>query len=226
MPCNRFCEIHKFLHFADNEAFDCNTHTNPKLHKIWPVLQPLNELFQRAVTPGRDIVSDETLMLFKGRLGWRQYMLKKRSHFEVKSYLLCESSLGYIWSQIIYTGKGTVFEAKYIYLSQSIQVVMSLTKPLLKQGYCLITDNFYTSPELAYILLWNCKTKPKRNASRIKKRESQKVKMLLFVEIKVLAMKWKDEKDVTMLSTVHTNHMVDVQCHNKVVKKPNCQRLQ
>ncbi|KFM75059.1 PiggyBac transposable element-derived protein 4, partial [Stegodyphus mimosarum] len=35
MPCNRFYEIQKFLHFVDNEAFDCNSHPNPKLHKIW-----------------------------------------------------------------------------------------------------------------------------------------------------------------------------------------------
>ncbi|XP_035223963.1 piggyBac transposable element-derived protein 4-like [Stegodyphus dumicola] len=127
MPCNRFYEIHKFLHFVDNEDFDCNTHPNLKLYKVCPVLQHLNELFQRAVTPGHDIVIDETL--FKGRLGWRQYMPKKRSRYEVKSYL-CESSSGCIWSQIIHTGKGMVFDAKYKDLPQSVQVVIKLLSSL------------------------------------------------------------------------------------------------
>ncbi|GFV90462.1 piggyBac transposable element-derived protein 4 [Trichonephila clavipes] len=72
------------------------------------MLEHLNEWFQEAVTPGRDIVIDETLILYKGRLEWRQNMPKKGSHFSVKSYLLWKSSSEYIWSQIIYTGKGTV----------------------------------------------------------------------------------------------------------------------
>ncbi|GFY56543.1 piggyBac transposable element-derived protein 4 [Trichonephila inaurata madagascariensis] len=138
MPYNRFCEIHVSAFRKYNETFYPKTYPNPKLYKVWPVLEHLNELFQRAVTLGLDIVIDETLMLYKGCLGWRQYMPKKRSHFGVKSYLLCESSSGCIWSQIIYTGKGTLFDHKYKNLPQSIQVVISVIKPLLRQGYSLI----------------------------------------------------------------------------------------
>uniref|UniRef100_A0A182S095 DDE_Tnp_1_7 domain-containing protein n=1 Tax=Anopheles funestus TaxID=62324 RepID=A0A182S095_ANOFN len=34
-----------------------------------------------------------------------------------------------------------------------VQVVLKLMKPILNKGHCLTTDNFYTSPRLAEILL-------------------------------------------------------------------------
>lgn len=58
------------------------------------------------------------------------------------------------------------------------------------------------------------------------KKKIAKGETVAFYHDKVLAMKWKDKKDVMMLSTLHTNDMVDVQCQNKVVKKPTIIRDQ
>jgi len=44
----------------------------------------------------RDISVDESLMLWKGQLGFRQYIPIKRARFGIKSYELCESGSGYI----------------------------------------------------------------------------------------------------------------------------------
>ncbi|CAL1269764.1 unnamed protein product [Larinioides sclopetarius] len=92
-------------------------------------------------------------MLYKGRLGWIQYMPLKRSRFGIKTFMLCESKTGYIFSSIVYTGKGTKIDTDFEHLGMSGQVVMSLMKPLLGKGYCLINDNYYTSPQLADILV-------------------------------------------------------------------------
>ncbi|GFU38551.1 piggyBac transposable element-derived protein 4 [Trichonephila clavipes] len=62
--------IYRFLHFSDNETFVTETHECPKLSKIWPVLKYLTIPFKKVVTPDRDVTIDESLMLFKGRLGW------------------------------------------------------------------------------------------------------------------------------------------------------------
>ncbi|GFU35172.1 piggyBac transposable element-derived protein 4 [Trichonephila clavipes] len=109
--------------------------------------------FKEVVTPDRDVTIDESLMLFKERLGWKQYMPLKRSRFGIKSYMLCESKSGYVWSLIIYTGRGTLFDEKYKHMCMSSQVVMTLMEPLLNKGHCLTTDNFYSSPVLADILI-------------------------------------------------------------------------
>ncbi|GFU15916.1 piggyBac transposable element-derived protein 4 [Trichonephila clavipes] len=94
MSYRRFNLIYRFLHFSDNETFVTETHECPKLSKIWPVLKYLTIRFKEVVTPDRDVTIDESLMLFKGRLGWKQYMPLKRSRFGIKSYMLCESKSG------------------------------------------------------------------------------------------------------------------------------------
>ncbi|GFW33581.1 chromatin-remodeling ATPase INO80 [Trichonephila clavipes] len=79
MSYRRFNLIYRFLHFSDNETFVTETHECPKLSKIWPVLKYLTIRFKEVVKPDRDVTIDESLMLFKGRLGWKQYMPLKRS---------------------------------------------------------------------------------------------------------------------------------------------------
>lgn len=73
MGRDRFMLIMKFLHFTDNEA-PVDGHPNPKLRKHWPVLTKLTEKFQTLYTPERNVSVDESLLRFKGRLSWKQYM--------------------------------------------------------------------------------------------------------------------------------------------------------
>lgn len=104
MSRDRFMLIMKFLHFTDNEA-PVDGHPNPKLRKLWPVLTRMTEMFQTLYTPERDVSVDESLLRFKGRLSWKQYMPLKRARFGVKFFVLCESSSGYIWNMLMYMGK-------------------------------------------------------------------------------------------------------------------------
>ena len=78
-------------------------------------------------------------------------MSLKASKFGIKSYELCESSSGYLWSFIIYTGKDTVFQTAYISdtTTKTAEIVLSFVQPLLKKGHMLWMDNFYNSPALA-----------------------------------------------------------------------------
>lgn len=57
-------------------------------------------------------------------------------------------------------------------------------------------------------------TKSMLGADTVEKAES-----IDFCWGKVLAIKWADKKDVTMLSIVHTSNMVDVMYHNKLGRK-------
>ncbi|XP_040070609.1 piggyBac transposable element-derived protein 4-like [Ixodes scapularis] len=104
MSRDRFMLIMKFLHFTDNEA-PVDGHPNPKLRKLWSVLTRMTEMFQTLYTPERDVSVDESLLRFKGRLSWKQYMPLKRARFGVKFFVLCESSSGYIWNMLMYMGK-------------------------------------------------------------------------------------------------------------------------
>src|SRR5215510_1156610 len=138
------------MHFNNN----CNTGTYQgpsKLFKIYPVLSHLNTKFQSLYLPGQNIAIDESLMLWTGRLSFRQYIPLKSSKFGIKSYELCESSSGYLWSFIIYTGKDTVFQTAFLSgdTNKTAAIVLSLVEPLLEKGRTLWMDNFYNSPTLA-----------------------------------------------------------------------------
>ena len=189
MSYKRFQALKRHLHFSDNAQFDAETHPNSKLNKIFPVYELLVRKFQSLYMPGRDVTIDESLMLYKGRLGWVQYIPLKRARFGIKLFLLCESKSGYVWSMIIYTGKGTQLNPLYEGMPVSSQVVLSLMQPLLGNEHCVITDNFYTSPQLVDHLINNdtdiygtVKPTRKEMPPEMKKKKSKKEKFRHFNE--------------------------------------------
>ncbi|KAF8789082.1 PiggyBac transposable element-derived protein like [Argiope bruennichi] len=208
MSHRRFCLLQRYLHFSDNAAFDPQNHECPKLVKVWPVLKHLNEKFSETVTPERDVTIDEILMLFKGRLGWKQFIPLKRARFGVKCFMLCESISGYIWSIIIYTDKDTILKPENSKLCFSSQIVLTMMEPLLHKGYCLTIDNYYSSPELADKLV-SCRTdtygtlnlKRKEVLKEMQKKKLKKGEIIAFQRGKVTVMKWMDQKKVSLLST-------------------------
>jgi len=123
MTEKRFHLLLKFLHFADNSKFDPDQRKK-KLYKIQPILDHLKSKFSSVYTPERSICVDESLILWKGRLGWIQYIPSKRSRFEVKIYKLCESSTGYLWNFIVYTGKDTIYGQRHPREKTSSRIVL------------------------------------------------------------------------------------------------------
>ncbi|XP_071053828.1 piggyBac transposable element-derived protein 4-like [Onthophagus taurus] len=226
----RFYQIQRYLHFADNVTYNSATHPHPKLNKIWPVYENLNGKFSSLYIPERDVSIDESLMMYKGRLSWIQYLPLKRARFGIKLYLLCESKSGYVHSSIIYAGKGTLISNKYKNWPMSSQIVLSLMEPLLNLGYCVTTDNFYTSPQLADFLAqrktdsygtmrMNRQEVPKE----IREKKLKKGEITAFQRGKVMVLKWRDKKDVCMLSTVHNSARETTKKRDKdggLIKKP------
>jgi len=225
----RFSLIMKFLHFCNNDDFDANTHPAPKLKKIWEVYQMLLHKFQSTYTPQRDLSIDESMMAYKGRLGWVQYIPSKRARFGVKFFTLCESQTGYIWNSIIYCGKGTTFNEKYAQYGLSMSSVLSLVDALLGKGYCVTVDNFYTSPELLDILIRNktdaygtVRSNRRNLPSDFTRDKLKKGEVRAWQKGKMLALRWRDKKDICLLSTVHNATSSTVKTKGgKDVQKPN-----
>lgn len=182
----------------------------------------------KCYVPRQDVSIDESLMLFKGRLGWVQYIPMKRRRFGVKYFMLCEAKTGYVWKLIIYVGKGTQFDEDFSDLQVSSHVVMSLMKPLLGKGYCVTLDNYYNSPQLADMLLRNktdvygtLRKTRKEVPEELKKEKLKKGEVVAFQRGKVMILRWKDKKDVVMISTIHNPAMQDVQKRCGIITKPS-----
>lgn len=216
MSGRRFELLHKFLHFVDNDSID-NTAPTRKLAKISLLIDMVLAKFQSNYIPEKNISIDESLLGWKGNLGWVQYIPTKRKRFGMKFYELCESESGYIWNFFVYTGTGTQYNEKYEDLPVTSKIVMTLLDPLLDKGYCLYIDNYYSSPSLSDLLctkLTDCvgtvRMNRKEMPKNVKDAKLKKGEIACAFRRKTMALKWKDKRDVGILSSIHDNAMVQV----------------
>ena len=107
MRRDRFYLILKFLHYNNNEddSYDENDDDRDRLHKLRPFINALRKRFQNVYSPGQHLSVNKSLVLFKGRLHFKQFIRTKRVRFGIKNYELCTSD-GITIDFIIYCGKG------------------------------------------------------------------------------------------------------------------------
>ena len=74
------------------------------LFKLQPFADPLITNFQAAFTLGYEVSVDESMIGFKGRLWFIQYMPKKHTKWGMKAYVLAESITEYTYNWRPYTG--------------------------------------------------------------------------------------------------------------------------
>ncbi|CAH1960999.1 unnamed protein product [Acanthoscelides obtectus] len=142
MSRNRFELLLRVLHFNDNEIID----KNDRLGKLSPLLENLTNKFKEVYVPEKSVCIDETLVPFRGRLSFRQYIKNKRFKFGIKLYKLCCKD-GYTYDIKVYCGKD-----KHSEKPATVSTVLSLMEPLLDHGRILYTGNYYTSVSLAHEL--------------------------------------------------------------------------
>lgn len=202
MSLKRYQIIMRFLHFSNNEE----ANPSDKLGKIRPIIEYIENKFLKNYTPDRDISVDESLMKFRGRLSYIQFIRTKRARFGIKVFKLCESKTGYCSSFEIYTGKKTMPQG----VLASEEIVMKLAAPFLDKGYTIYLDNWYSSPSLYSRLLsrytyavgtvkMNRKHMPKVDDVELKRGEAiqKNSQGILFI-------RWVDKKNVNTLSTLHS----------------------
>lgn len=223
----RFHLLLKFLHFVDNSTIDTAL-PNQKLAKLAPVLDHLKEKFMTVYIPEKNIAIDESLIGWKGRLGWKQYIPSKPKRFGIKLFSLCESSSGYLYNFLFYTGADTAYGNKYANEPKTSRVVLELADPLLDKGHCLFLDNYYSSVDLVDKLVRrrtdcigtmriNRKGLPQEMKTKLNKGET-----IAMYRRKIMVQKWRDKKDVLMISTLHDNTMRTVTKRNTEIQKPSC----
>jgi hypothetical protein len=61
----------------------------------------LNDAYAKYYSPTEHLTVDEIIVLFKGRVVFKQYILKKHKHFGIKVYKLCDSE-GYTYDMRVY----------------------------------------------------------------------------------------------------------------------------
>ncbi|XP_042871046.1 piggyBac transposable element-derived protein 4-like [Penaeus japonicus] len=150
-------------------------------------------------------------MLWKGRLGFRQYIPSKRHRYGIKAFVLCDCQTGYILDIIPYTGKDTALD-RHADVGVSGSVVLTMLGPYKGRGHIVYLDNWYSSPllfsNLHALKIGACGTvrSNRKHLPTFPKLKKGEVKS--YHANNVLALKWNDRKDVTLLTTVHNDEIV------------------
>lgn len=229
MKRDRFLIILKLIHFSDNDNVPIE---KDSLLKIRAIVDHLRNKFKEGFVPNKNLCIDESLMLFRGRIFFKQYIPSKRHRFGIKLFLLCDCDTGYILDFIIYTGATSDikdFTDRYD-IGKSGSIVMSLLEPYVEKGHMLYIDNWYTSPNLLETLHKKrtnaCGTvkSTRKNMPKINEKLSKGEFTYRSCE-KLLAVRYKDKREVNMLSSSHIPDMKSVGLDWKTgrqILKPSC----
>ena len=132
--------------------------------------------FQNLFCPEEDMVIDETLVPWKGRFTFRQYIPNKTHRYGVTLFKLC-SLAGYTWSVKVYSGKSSAGKRE---IGLSKTVYKELMKDLVDQGRTLYVDNFYTS----YNLVQYCQEKKTYLVGTLRANKNHMPKEVLNAKLK------------------------------------------
>ena len=222
---HRYGQILRFLHFADNN----NPNEQDRLWKIRNVFQDFVHKFTKFYNPLQKLVIDESLVLFKGKVKFTQYIPSKRHRFGIKLFVLCDCETGIVLDIIVYTASDVVIPKDPVH-GVSGAVVKKLLDKHLDKGHILYTDNWYTSPNLSAYLYHRktgtCGTVKKNRKNFPVFENIAKGTCSLKKSNNLLAVKWNDKRDVHMITTEHAGAMINSGKNdyrtNEPLKKPDC----
>lgn len=227
MSRDRYAFLLRNLYFSEVQSEKSN-----RLTKIRELCDKLCSSFANCFTPFRNLRIDESLLLYKGRLSFKQYIPSKRNRFGIKSFVLCDCKTGFVLNFVVYAGSDSdITKMDDKYLGKSAEVVLTLLKSYLGKGHTLFVDNWYTSPTL-FSYLYNNKTnacgtvKPRRKDMPVMSEKLESGELSFRSSSNMLAVKWKDKRDVYVLSTCHSADYVTTKKINyrtgERVQKPSC----
>lgn len=188
-------------------ALNVQTDERPEsIFKIKPLIDLFNQSMCSIYYPAKNIAIDESLILWKGRLSFRQYLKGKRHRYGIKLYILADMH-GIIQKIHLYAGSGdqTVGGRNHVN-----KVVMLLLEKYINKGHSLYVDNFYTSVVLAEELLnkntyvtgtlrANRAGNPNLIHNKLKAGES----CIMHNRKNIVVTKWLDKREILFLSSEH-----------------------
>lgn len=216
MSCNRWEEIKRFLHFADNnDAIAAGNPGHDKLFKIRPLLSKLRD--QLLKVPKEEYLAiDEQIIPTKARSTIKQYNPQKPHKWGYKAFVLSGVS-GFSYDYEIFAGsQSNIVPNDFPNLGVSSNVVLRLTQTVPRHiNHKIFFDNWFNSVPLQIYLAQhgmlplgtvrinrvpNCNM-PKETELKKNGRGAMVEKVATIDGTKISVVTWYDNKLVNILST-------------------------
>ncbi|KAJ8391362.1 hypothetical protein AAFF_G00089920 [Aldrovandia affinis] len=214
----RFKLMERLVHFNDNTQIPGTIH---RFFKIRPLFSFLNTAFKsEPQTPKQSV--DEVMVAYKGKTAGnlRQYIKNKLDKWGFKLFARASED-GFIHDMVLYQGKTTLkvhgvpLMPEQNAMGATSQIVSVLASTMSSSTTTAIfADNFFTSLEIVrYLKDKNCRYTATARDNRISKPPLKSSKEMekkavprgtcdhVTSDDGILALRWKDNKVVTLLST-------------------------
>ncbi|XP_047543237.1 piggyBac transposable element-derived protein 3-like [Vanessa atalanta] len=118
---------------------------------IRTIFEKFVDCCQKAYTPNEYMTIDEMLFAFRGRCGFRVYILSKPAKYGIKVQALVDAKSFYTVNLEVYAGKQPT--GPYFVSNKAYDVVDRLVQPISCTNRNITFDNWFTSYELVVHLL-------------------------------------------------------------------------
>ena len=222
---NTFQTILSNLQVVDNaQNLPPNARNWDPLFKVRPMIDMMDRTFLQCYKSGRDLSFDEGCCPYKGRVKFRVYNPNKPAKFHLKLFEVSDARTGYCMGFEVYAGKKQTRCANNARVldqscNETTKVVVGLMDKcrLLDKGHHVFMDNYYSSPELFEELhsrdtfaAGTVRSSRKHLPKAVTKTKLKKPGECIFRRNgALLCFKWREKKDVTMLTTIHEAVMVE-----------------
>ncbi|XP_025191153.1 piggyBac transposable element-derived protein 4-like [Melanaphis sacchari] len=186
------------LHFCKNPKLENGIQNVNRIYKIEPVLNYFNNRINEVYQPSTNLSLDESMVLWRGRLLFRQYIKNKRHKYGVKLYMT-----------------HTEFVVEQLLLEDHFY-----------KGHSLFMDNYYNSVNLAHKLLEKktyCTGTLRSNGinnpkSVIEKKIQVGESICNYMSDGVCVVKWKDRREVLTISSEFKGETVEATNRRGTIK--------
>jgi len=240
MRRNRFLQIQRFIHMADNT--DINE--ADKAWKLRPLMNAIKEKCLANFQPVQDLSYDETMIKYYGRHGCKQFIRGKPIRFGYKMWSL-NSKDGYLVNFDLYQGndpKADIDISKLVGKCAAPMVLMLKELPQPRLPYNIYIDNLFTGFNLlAYLKNLGygavgtirenriSKSCPITGKNQFQKKKRGEYEHIIEKNDGILLVRWMDNSVVTIASTnagVQPEGTVKRYCQKEkkhvLVPRPNC----
>ena len=156
MSLARFEAIVSCLHYEDSWSMGDEALKAANEHDcFWQVHGLVDHVTRQAKIywqMGRKISVDEAVIPFKGRHKGRCYNPSKPAKYHFKTYAMNDAGTGYQYHSYFYRGKSEARPAEIPATMWPVQTMVMQSPDIHNAGHVLVTDNWYTQPQLAQFL--------------------------------------------------------------------------
>ena len=206
-----YFDLKKYISFVDPDHEKTEEEARDVLYKIRNISRTITQKFFDLYNCHESVSVDEGMVPFKGRLKIKVRMPDKPVKYGIKLFMLCDSTNGYCKKFDVYVGSD---ERNAGNLGKTGKTVLNLLQGLENTHHRVYMDNFYTSPILFLAMknitlygcgtVRNCKGFPMNELKAVQTRQRGDIAWLSW-NGSMLALKWKDRKEISALSTIHSS---------------------